>query len=91
MLSRCRVNYLVRERDRVVGAVATVRESDGVLRQVRIDADNVFVCCGPTETPALLRRSGVKFHVGNSLRIHPMLKVTARFAESATFLPKSAP
>ena len=82
VVSRCRVNYLVRERDRVVGAVATVREAGGALRQVRIDAENVFVCCGPTETPALLRRSGVKFHVGNSLRIHPMLKVTARFDET---------
>ena len=28
--------------------------------------------------PALLRRSGIKHHVGDSLRIHPMLKVAAR-------------
>jgi len=39
------------------------------------------VCAGPTETPALLRRSGIKFHVGETLRIHPMLKMLARFPE----------
>ncbi|MGH0028750.1 MAG: FAD-dependent oxidoreductase [Myxococcota bacterium] len=81
VLSGCRVDNLIRRRDRIVGVVATLREQDGVRRQVRIDAEHVFVCCGPTETPALLRRSGIKHRVGNSLRIHPMLKVVAHFDE----------
>lgn len=79
ILTGCRVEYLLRRGRRVAGIVAWLRQYDGSERQVRIDADHVFVCCGPTETPALLRRSGIKLHVGNSLRVHPMLKVAAHF------------
>jgi choline dehydrogenase-like flavoprotein len=81
MLSGCRVDNLIRRRDRIVGVVATVRDEAGMERRIRLAAEHVFVCCGPTETPALLRRSGVKNRVGNSLRIHPMLKVVAHFEE----------
>src|SRR4029450_4177516 len=46
-----------------------------------IEAEHVFVCGGPTETPALLRRSGITHGVGSTLGIHPYLKVVARFPE----------
>jgi choline dehydrogenase-like flavoprotein len=81
LLERCRVNYLLHQKNRVSGVVATLRDEDGTERQVRIEANHVFVCCGPTESPSLLLRSGIKNHVGNSLRIHPMLKVAALFDE----------
>lgn len=55
--------------------------TDGPCRPVEIVAETVFVACGAVQTPALLRRSGVKRNVGNSLRFHPMLKVVAEFAE----------
>ncbi len=79
VLTGCRVERLLLRGRRVQGIVAWLEQEDGSERQVRIDADHVFVCCGPTETPALLRRSGIKLHVGNSLRVHPMLKVAALF------------
>ncbi len=50
-------------------------------RPLTIRADNVFVACGAIQTPALLRRSGLKRNVGNTLRFHPMIKVVARFPE----------
>jgi len=81
VLTGCRVDHLIRRRDRIVGVVASLRDEGDVCRQVRLDAEHVFVCGGPTETPALLRRSGIKQRVGNSLRIHPMLKVVAHFEE----------
>lgn len=46
-----------------------------------LSADYVFVACGAIHTPALLRRSGIGRHVGDSLRMHPMLKVIAVFDE----------
>ena len=46
---------------------------------VIIDADAVFVCGGAIQTPALLRRSGIRKNVGNSLALHPMVKVVAVF------------
>ena len=80
VVSRCRARLLLRDGKRVTGIVA--ERGAGERREiVRIDAEHVFVCAGPTETPALLRRSGIKFRVGDSLRIHPMLKVLARFPE----------
>jgi choline dehydrogenase-like flavoprotein len=44
-------------------------------------AENVIVACGPIQTPALLRRSGITRNVGDTLRFHPMIKLVARFAE----------
>ncbi|MCB1318215.1 MAG: GMC family oxidoreductase N-terminal domain-containing protein, partial [Leptospiraceae bacterium] len=44
-------------------------------------SDNVFVCCGPTESPALLQRSGIRRNIGNNLRIHPYLKLLSKYPE----------
>lgn len=46
---------------------------------IDIRAATVVVACGAVQTPALLRRSGIKRNIGNSLRFHPMLKVIAEF------------
>ncbi len=80
-LAGAHVKMLVKRGSRITGVLAEVELEDGARKLVRIDAEHVFVCAGPTETPALLRRSGIKFHVGETLRIHPMLKVVARFPE----------
>jgi choline dehydrogenase-like flavoprotein len=80
VVAGCRVERLLHRGGRATGVVAWLRDPDGTERAVRIDAEHVFVCCGPTETPALLRRSGIRTHVGDTLRLHPMLKVAARFA-----------
>ncbi|MCE7888411.1 MAG: GMC family oxidoreductase [Sorangiineae bacterium PRO1] len=82
LVTRCRVHQLLFERHRCIGVLAEVEVEPGRRVLARIDADQVVVCAGPTETPALLRRSGVKFHVGETLRVHPMLKVAARFPET---------
>jgi choline dehydrogenase-like flavoprotein len=81
LVTDCGVQLLVHHGDRITGVLADVRRDDGTRELVRIDAEHVFLCAGPTETPALLRRSGIKHHVGDSLRIHPMLKVAAVFPE----------
>lgn len=82
LLPDTRALLILKSGGQVSGVVAEQRFPDGHREQVSIAADAVFVCAGPTETPALLKRSGVKFHVGNTLRIHPMLKVAARFPET---------
>jgi choline dehydrogenase-like flavoprotein len=81
VLTGCRVRRLLEHRRTVTGVVAELQRPDGTAAVVRIDAQHVVVCGGATETPALLRRSGIRWHVGDSLRIHPMLKVVARFPE----------
>jgi len=82
IMTDARALQLLKSRDRVVGVVARRARPEGGSDLVRLEADHVFVCAGPTETPALLLRSGVKYHVGNSLRIHPYLKLAARFDET---------
>lgn len=81
VLTNCRVRMLIKQKRRITGLLATLYRENGTEELIRINADNVFVCAGATETPALLRRSGIRFHIGDSFRIHPMLKVAARFPE----------
>ena len=50
-------------------------------RQLELRAKTVFVAAGAVQTPWLLRRSGLKTNVGNSLRFHPMLKAVALFRD----------
>lgn len=55
------------------------QHADG--RAVDICAETLFVCGGAIQTPALLRRSGIKTNIGNSLRLHPTVKLIAGFPE----------
>jgi choline dehydrogenase-like flavoprotein len=50
-------------------------------QRVEIQADQVFICAGALQTPLLLRRSGITKNIGNSLALHPMVKVAALFDE----------
>ena len=49
---------------------------------IEVSAQNLFLCAGAVQTPALLRRCGITRNIGNSLKMHPTVKVTARFAEA---------
>jgi choline dehydrogenase-like flavoprotein len=81
VLAGTRATMLLRKGRRITGVLAEVDNGEEGSSLARIDADHVFVCAGATQTPALLRRSGIKYHVGDTLRIHPMLKVAAAFSE----------
>lgn len=74
VVPRCRVVRLLREGDRVVGASC---ERDGEALEVR--AEHVFVCGGAIQTPALLQRSGFRRGIGVGLKLHPTIKIAARF------------
>jgi choline dehydrogenase-like flavoprotein len=54
---------------------------ENAVRRFEIRANKVFVCAGAIHTAALLRRSGITANVGNSLRMHPTVKVVARFPD----------
>jgi choline dehydrogenase-like flavoprotein len=58
---------------------------------VRILADSVFVCAGAVQTPALLRRSGITCTIGDSLRVHPTLKLVAEFPEAVNSATMGVP
>ena len=48
----------------------------------RIRFRHVFVCGGAIHTPALLQRSGLHERIGDTLAVHPTVKLAAHFREA---------
>lgn len=65
------------------GVATGIEGTDAAGRTVRIDAALVIVAAGATETPPLLRRSGLGGHprLGRGLSVHPALGVSGTFEE----------
>jgi len=76
---RCRIKRLTFAGGRVTGARAVLTHDDGATETVQLRADHVFVCGGAIQSPALLQRSGIRRGIGNGLKLHPTIKVAARF------------
>ncbi|MEM8641230.1 MAG: GMC family oxidoreductase [Cyanobacteria bacterium P01_G01_bin.54] len=57
-------------------------QAQGRSRPLQIQAETLFVAGGAVQTPALLRRSGIRRNIGNALQLHPTLKVIAQFPEA---------
>ena len=66
---------------RATGAKARRQRPDGTLEALEIRADHVFVCGGAIQSPALLQRSGLRRGIGTGLRMHPTIKIAARFPD----------
>ncbi len=67
------------EGGRVLGALCRQRRPDGTHHDLEIRADHVIVCGGAVQSPALLQRSGVRRGIGTGLKMHPTIKIAARF------------
>ena len=77
ILTGCRVKKLS-----LAGTTARHAEvslADG--RRGTIAFRHVFVCGGAIHTPALLQRSGIRERIGDTLAVHPTVKLAARFPE----------
>ncbi|CCM80199.1 FAD-dependent oxidoreductase [Rhizobium mesoamericanum] len=66
---------------RATEVIARSWDVAGQGRSIRVKAGMVFVCAGAIHTPAILRRSGLRERIGNTLRVHPTIKATALFDE----------
>jgi choline dehydrogenase-like flavoprotein len=71
---------LMRRGDHVTGALCEQPRPDGSMERIQFEADHVFVCGGAIQTPALLQRSGFRGQAGRGLKLHPTIKIAARFA-----------
>jgi choline dehydrogenase-like flavoprotein len=80
VLPSTRVTRLRRRHGRVAAVDCVRRHPDGSSERVEIVCDHVFACAGAVQTPALLQRSGIVRGVGTGLRMHPTIKIVARFA-----------
>lgn len=84
VLADCRVRRILRAdrgRGRAVGLDVERTRPDGTRETLVVEAEQVVVCAGAIQTPALLQRSGVRGVVGRGLKVHPTVKVAARFLE----------
>ena len=79
VIADCRVKRLVRAGNRITGAQCERTRPDGSIEQFVIGAEHVFVCAGATQTPALLQRSRIRHNIGFGLKMHPTVKIAARF------------
>jgi choline dehydrogenase-like flavoprotein len=77
VLPGCRVLRLDRATSGAAVTGATCRMEDGTDLTIR--ADHVFVCGGAVQSPALLQRSGIRRRIGSGLKLHPTIKIAARF------------
>ncbi|HXF10615.1 MAG TPA: GMC family oxidoreductase, partial [Desulfuromonadaceae bacterium] len=59
--------------------------------RIRIAAETVFLCAGAVQSPLILRRSGITANVGDSLQVHPTVKMIARFPETVNAADMGVP
>jgi choline dehydrogenase-like flavoprotein len=78
LLPRTRVDTIRSDGNKWIVNANVLSEND---RALRLTTETLFICAGAVQTPALLRRSGITRNVGDSLRLHPTVKVVARFPE----------
>ncbi|HXD00086.1 MAG TPA: GMC family oxidoreductase [Verrucomicrobiae bacterium] len=86
LLPRTRVVRISQE-----GGKWKLEASHATKGAIRISAETLFICGGAVQTPALLRRSGITQNIGNSLRLHPTIKVVAKFAETVNSAQMGVP
>ena len=79
VVADCRVTRLRRDHDRIVGVECEQRRPDGTVERRTIRPEHVFVSAGAIQTPALLQRSGIRARIGSGLKLHPTVKIAARF------------
>lgn len=81
LIADCRASRLLRHGNRVVGVEGHRQFPGGPQEAVTVHAEHVVVCGGAIQTPALLQRSGLRAGLGRGLKVHPTVKVVARFPE----------
>jgi len=79
LLADCRVARIEHKGGHATGVRATMTRPDGSVEKVRFTADHVVVCGGAIHSPALLQRSGIRKGIGRGLKLHPTIKIAARF------------
>jgi choline dehydrogenase-like flavoprotein len=82
IVTDCRADRLIIERNRVEGVIAKTRDETGAFVTTEIRAKVVVVCAGGIGTPTLLERSGVSLpQLGRNLFIHPTTAVAGVYSD----------
>jgi len=91
LIQRSKVVKLETEKNRIHTVNAISNGDNGKQKFLRIKANDIFVCCGAIQTPALLRKSGLKRNIGENLKLHPTIKITALMNEEVNAIQSTVP
>lgn len=75
------VQRLSIDNGKATSASARSCDEEGSPVELTISFKHVVVCGGPTQTPILLQRSGLRGNVGKGFTLHPMIRAVVRFEE----------
>jgi choline dehydrogenase-like flavoprotein len=75
--SGVRVRRLLFQGSRAVAAEVVVEG-----QSQKVEFNHIFICAGAIQSALLLRRSGIKAGIGNTLTMNPMIRVAVRFEET---------
>ncbi len=84
LLTETRVLRIITKGNIAESVVAVCGKSRDA-RIFKINFRSLFVCAGATQTPFLLRKSGITRNIGNSLKLHAMIRVVAEFSEVVNY------
>jgi len=91
LMPNCKVVKLEKNNNRIKTITAKILDNSSPKEMIKFRANDVFVCCGAIQTPALLRRSGIKRNIGNNLKLHPTVKITAIMDEEINAIESTVP
>jgi choline dehydrogenase-like flavoprotein len=84
LLSGCQIERISVKNGRAIGAEAIYYSPEGQKKNVFIHAEKIVVSTGSIQTPALLKRSGLKHeHIGRHLHLHPTVGISATYAQKS--------
>jgi len=87
LLDGIKINYIKRK----VGSWHINGIDLKTSKAFKINAENVFLCGGAISTAQILKKSRLSILAGNSLRMHPSVKMVARFSEEVNDLDMGVP
>lgn len=79
ILTRCRAYRIHVENESSIKVSAEHTHPDGSKHLMTIYCEHLTLACGALQTPLLLQRSGITRGIGQTLRFHPTLRITAAF------------
>ncbi len=79
VIVNCKVERIITSGTKAIEVQALWKNEVGQKKRITISFNQIFICAGALQTPLLLRRSGIKKNIGNTLQFHPTLRVTAEF------------
>src|SRR3989338_10403336 len=80
IIVNCRADKIILKGNKAVGVIATYG-GQKEPQKIIINCKYLCISAGAIQSPLLLRRSGIKKNIGNSLQFHPTLRVIAEFDE----------